>query len=69
MDCSKFQMMHDMMHHFTHAVMLLLSIGTTECQQYNQIKPLLMLRTVGIMLAYLNCHMYFLFVVVFTLAG
>ena len=34
-----------------------------------QIKPLLVHRTVGIVLACLNCHMYILFVVVFTLVG
>ena len=32
-------------------------------------KPLLMCRTDGIVLAYLNCHMFILFVVVFTLVG
>ena len=32
-----------------------------------QIKPFLVHRTVGIVLAYLNCLVYILFVVVFTL--
>ena len=34
-----------------------------------QIKPLLVHRTVGILLAYLNCHTYILFVLVFTFVG
>ena len=34
-----------------------------------QIKLLLMHRTVDILLAYLNCHVYILFVVVFTTVG
>ena len=34
-----------------------------------KIKPLLTHRTVGIVLAYLNCHVYIVFVVVFTPIG
>ena len=35
----------------------------------SQINLLFMHRTVGIVLVYLNCHAYILFVVVFTLVG
>ena len=34
-----------------------------------QIKPLLVHKTVGMVLACLNCHTYIMFVVVFTLVG
>ena len=34
-----------------------------------KIKPFLVHRTVGIVLAYLNCHMHISFVVIFTLVG
>ena len=46
--------------------MLLLSIAEVI---YPQIKPLLVHRTVGIVLVCLNCHEYIVFVVVFTLVG
>ena len=62
MDCRKF--------HMTDDVKFLLSTVRSECQQcsYN-LNPLLIHRTVGIILEYLNCHMYNWFVVDFTLVG
>ena len=50
MDCGKFYMIHD--------ATLLLSTGSSECEQcmYQQIKPLLLYRTVGIVLASFNYH-------------
>ena len=56
-----------------HDAMLLLYTGKSECQRYSRIKPLLMHRTVGIVLAYLNCHKYnvivFVVVLTFTVVG
>ena len=46
--------------HVTRDMTLLLSTGRSECQQY---------RTVGIVLAYLNCHTHILFVAVFIFGG
>ena len=56
MDCSKF--------HVTHDVTILLSLMLV---MKPQIKPLLMHITVGIVLAYLNCHTHIPFVVILTL--
>ena len=51
-------------------MMLLLSTGRSECQQYSRRlrKPLLVHRTVGIMLEHLKCYTYILFMVIFALA-
>ena len=55
-DCGKFH------------VMPLLSIGRNECQRYSyRLNHCLHKEKVCIMLAYLYCHIYILFVVVFTL--
>ena len=60
MGYGKFYVMHDMM----------LSTGRSYLPViWSQIKPLLVHRTVGIVLAYLNCHVYSLFVVAFTPVG
>ena len=47
----------------THDVTIIFIMNASE------IKPLLLNRTIGILLAYLNCHAYILLVVVFTLLG
>ena len=63
MDCSKF--------HVTHDVMLLLSTDRSECQRYSHRlnNCSCIEQQAYVLLAYLNCHMYILFVVVFTLVG
>ena len=63
MDCSD---IHNIMIHYKMFLCLQAEVNTSNIVQ---VKPLLVYGTVGIILAYLNCHAYILFLVAFNLVS